>query len=154
MHINRRNKGCSGSLTAALTRSRPRHHYRSAFRADRSALSAPATPGSVATDESAAASCSSVGGDRGADRPTVVRVVQRAAHRHVGDVVDLGRLALTARVAELTPMIVTLKDLLANHAPVAVVPERAVFTLAHRSLSKHFGQGGIGSERLLETGAQ
>jgi hypothetical protein len=69
-------------------------------------------------------------------------------------VVDLGRLALTARVAELTPMIVTLKDLLANHAPVAVVPERAVFTLAHRSLSKHFGQGGIGSERLLETGAQ
>jgi hypothetical protein len=51
-------------------------------------------------------------------------------------------------------MIVTLKDLLANHAPVAVVPERAVFTLAHRSLSKHFGQGGIGSERLLETGAQ
>jgi Phospholipase_D-nuclease N-terminal len=77
----------------------------------------------------------------GANRPAVVRVVQRAAHRHVGDVVDLGPLALTARVAELTPMIVTLKDLLANHAPVAVVPERAVFTFAHGSLSKHFGQG-------------
>jgi hypothetical protein len=77
-----------------------------------------------------------------ADAATVVRVEQRSTEAHVNDVVDLAGPPKAALKAQLTTMGVTRKDLLADHAPVAVVPERAVFTLAHRSLSKNFGQGG------------
>jgi hypothetical protein len=56
-------------------------------------------------------------------RPAVRLVVQSATQTHIEEMVDLVGPPKAARKAQLTAMGVTLKDLLADHAPVAVVPE-------------------------------
>jgi hypothetical protein len=84
-------------------------------------VSPAATPGSAAPGESAPQSVRAFPVTSSADRPQIALFEHLAAHRDVDDVVDLGRVDLTARKAQLASVIVTIENDQADFSPASVV---------------------------------